>query len=374
MISYVAHLKSHGDFLSLTRKHEFSLPPSTWQLDNGTQVEVWDTGVIYFQPDCITDKDIALASAIHGNETAPIEICNSLIDKILNGTINLTQRVLFIFGNPPSINIGQRFVDENLNRLFSGSHSQGEGLVNQERERAKALEGYVERFFNSVEAGRYRCLYDLHTAIRGSKNEKFAIHPFIHGKKWKKSQFQLLQACGVSTFLLMNKPATTFSYFASNTFGADSFTVELGKVRPFGENDMSKFAAAEATFEALITDGDLNLAPFDADTFEFYDVHRTVDRTTEDFRLNFADDVVNFTPYPLGFVLANDGDIEHAVDTEGEAIIFPNAKVALGQRALLTVIPMDVSGKLQDQFKKISQKKPAKAGLKVGRNMFKSNP
>ena len=289
-----------------------------------------------------------MASAIHGNETAPIEICNSLIDKILNGTIALTQRVLFIFGNPPSINIGKRFADENLNRLFSGTHSQGEGLVNQERERAKALEGYVDRFFNSVEEGRYRCLYDLHTAIRGSKNEKFAIHPFIHGKKWKKSQFQLLQACGVSTFLLMNKPATTFSYFASNTFGADSFTVELGKVRPFGENDMSKFAAAEATFEALITDDDLNLAPFDVDSFEFYDVHRAVDRTTEDFRLNFADDVVNFTPYPLGFALANHGDIEHVVDTEGEAIIFPNAQVALGQRALLTVIPMDVEGKLQD--------------------------
>ena len=348
MISYVDHLKTHGDFLTLTRKNEFSLPPANWQLDNGTQVEVWDTGIIYFQPDCQTDKDIALSCAIHGNETAPIEICNSLIDKIIKGEISLTQRVLFIFGNPPAINIGKRFVEENMNRLFSGTHSKGEGLVNQERERAKAIEGYCERFFNSVEAGRYRALYDLHTAIRGSKNEKFAIYPYLHGNKWKKSQFSLLQACGVSTFLLMNAPATTFAYFASNSFGADSFTIELGKVRPFGENDMTRFAAAEATFESLITDGDLNLLPFDAADFEFYDVYRTVDRHTEDFRLNFADDVVNFTSYPLGFVLANDSGKEHVVDVEGEAIVFPNAKVALGQRALLTVIPMDVEGKLQD--------------------------
>ena len=348
MTSYVEHLKTHGDFLSLTRKNEVSLPPAKWQLNNGTQVEVWDTGVIYFEPKCQTTKDIVLSSAIHGNETAPIEICNELIDGLIKGEITLKQRVLFIFGNPAAMNIAKRFVEENLNRLFSGAHSQGEGLVNQERERAKALEGYVERFFTQVVQGRYRCHYDLHTAIRGSKNEKFAIYPFKHGQKWKKSQFELLHACGVSTFLMMNKPATTFSYFSSHRFGADAFTVELGKVRPFGENDRSKFAATAKTLAALLSDGDVDITPFDAGNFEFFDICRDINRTCDDFRLNFADDVVNFTAYPVGFVLAYDGDVAHRVEVDGEAVIFPNANVALGQRALLTVVPMDIGDHLQD--------------------------
>lgn len=339
-------LQQTGDFLSLTRDNESQLEAFSFTLDNGTKVEVWDTGVICFEPATPTTKDIVLSSAIHGNETAPIEICDDLIKNIINGELVINQRVLFIFGNPASINIGKRFVEENLNRLFSGAHSQEPGLVNPERQRAKALEQYVARFFTGVEEGRYRAHYDLHTAIRGSKNEKFAVYPFIHGQKWKKAQFELLRACGVGTFLMMNKPATTFSYFSSRIFDADSFTVELGKVRPFGENDMTKFASTKQTLTALISHEDLITEAFNEKDFQFFDVHRTIDRLNPDFSLNFADDVVNFSDFPLGFVLATDGEVEHVVDTPGEAIIFPNANVAIGQRALLTVIPMDISDNL----------------------------
>jgi succinylglutamate desuccinylase len=340
-------LQQSGDFLSITREHEWHLDAFSFTLDNGTNVQVWDTGVICFEPSTPGGKDIVLSSAVHGNETAPIEICDSLIKNIITQQLVLGHRVLFIFGNPASINFGDRFVEENLNRLFSGAHSDGPGLINKERKRAKVLETYVERFFTSVEAGRYRCHYDLHTAIRGSKNEKFAVYPFLNGGKWQKAQFELLLACGVNTFLLMTKPATTFSYFSSDSFGADSFTVELGKVRPFGENDMSKFAGTKNTLTALISGVDLPTKPFKSEDFCFYDVYRMVDRLTEDFSLNFSDDAENFTDFPIGYVLAEDGGKQHIVDTKGEAIIFPNAKVAIGQRALLTVIPLDIEGQVE---------------------------
>ena len=181
---YLETLKSTGDFLTLTRNNEFNLPASNFTLDNGTLVEVLDTGVIQFTPRCDTSKDIVLSSAVHGNETAPIEICDQLIQDIIQGKLALKQRVLFIFGNPKSINIAQRFVDENLNRLFNGAHTQG-ATDNPERVRAAKLEQYVTDFFTCVEEGRYRCHYDLHTAIRGSKNEKFAVYPFLNGKPWK---------------------------------------------------------------------------------------------------------------------------------------------------------------------------------------------
>ncbi|WP_018693296.1 succinylglutamate desuccinylase [Algicola sagamiensis] len=340
-------LRETGDFLTITRAHEWHLDPFSFHTKDRCQVSIWDTGVICIEPEEDLKKDIVLSCAVHGNETAPIEIVSELVQKAILGEIKLKQRVLFIFGNPASINIGQRFVEENMNRLFSGQHSEGPGLNNSERERAKKLEGYVARFFESVPKGRYRCHYDLHTAIRGSKNEKFAVYPFLHGKPWKKSQFEFMGACGVNTILLMKAPATTFSYFSSNSFGADSFTVELGKVRPFGENDMSRFVQVKQTLTQLIGESSIQAKPFDAQDFEIFEVYRTINKETEDFRLNFADDVDNFTGYSKGFVLAEDGDIQHIAEVDGEAIIFPNANVAIGQRALLTVIPTQVSEHLE---------------------------
>ena len=344
----------NGDFLTLTRQfpHQFGCQFS-FQVTSARQVinvSVLETGLICFEPnDQVTQKDIVLSSAVHGNETAPIEICAKLIQQLILGQLYLAERVLFIFGNPPSMNIAERFVEENMNRLFSGGHSldqgQGAGLINKERIRAKLLEDTVKDFFeqgSQLSDGRARSHYDLHTAIRGSKNDKFAVYPFRHGQPWKKEQLSFLQACGINTILLSHSPTTTFSYFSSNEFGADAFTVELGKVMPFGENDMGKFSQVEATLTAFISGNDILLKPFNESDFYIYEIHQTINRHYEKFTLNFADDVENFTDFPKGSVLAFDGEHSITTQVEGEAIIFPNADVAIGQRALLTVIPAKI--------------------------------
>ena len=241
--SYLEELKSTGDFLTLTRNNEFSLEPCAFTLTNGTDVTVHDTGIIEFQPAQQTNKDIVLSSAVHGNETAPIEICDQLIKSIVTEQLTLKQRVLFIYGNPKSINIGKRFVDENLNRLFNGHHTV-EGIAsNPERVRAKLLEDVVSDFFSRGNQDSERFHYDLHTAIRGSKNEKFAVYPFLHGKPWKKSQLQFLLSCGVNTVLMMKSAATTFSYYSSFVHGADSFTVELGQNLLNIKNSMQRISS-----------------------------------------------------------------------------------------------------------------------------------
>lgn len=333
-------LQKTGDFLSLTREHEWHLAPMSFTLGNGTQVDVLDTGVIKFTPNNYGDKDFVLSSAVHGNETAPIEICDDLIKQIIKQEITLSHRVLFIFGNPASINIAKRFVEENLNRLFSGAHSLGEGLINDERIRAKKLEHYVSDFFNEVGDERKRFHYDLHTAIRGSKNEKFAVYPFLNGKPWCKEQLSFLLSCGVNTVLMMKSAATTFSYFSSNEFNAHAFTIELGKVKPFGENNVASFAATKSTLTQLITQRSVEYPAFDFADFELFEVYRSINRTQEAFSFPFPDDEVNFTGFAKGALLATDGDTQYHAEVEGEAIIFPNAQVAFGQRALLTVIPL----------------------------------
>ena len=350
-----------GDFLQLTRSHEFSMASFSFDVvcsasSAKTKVSVLDTGIIVFEPlSNRSKKDIVLSSAIHGNETAPIEICNELIKQLVLGKLHLEHRTLFLFGNPASINIGQRFVEENLNRLFSGGHSkdqgQGTGLINKERHRALLLENTVRDFFisGSEQASLYtkkpveRYHYDLHTAIRGSKNDKFAVYPFRHNKAWIKSQLQFMLACGVNTILFSNSPTTTFSYFSSNEFNAHAFTVELGKVKPFGENKMENFADVKQCLTAIISGQPIDFKPYKKEDFSFFEIDQIINRNHQDFTLHFADDVENFTDFPINTVIATDGEIAIKTKKHGEAIIFPNANVAIGQRALLPVIPVDIN-------------------------------
>jgi succinylglutamate desuccinylase len=346
-------LLANGDFLHLTRSHELSMAEFDFEIvcTNSlakTKVSVLDTGIIIFEPLSFnSNKDIVLSSAVHGNETAPIEICNDLIRQVILGELHLEHRTLFLFGNPASINIGERFVEENLNRLFSGGHSQdqgqGAGLINKERHRALLLENTVTDFYNKGKGVRFH--YDLHTAIRGSKNDKFAVYPFRQNKPWVKEQLKFLLACDVNTILFSNSPTTTFSYFSSNEFGAHAFTVELGKVKPFGENDMASFAGVKASLTSLISGQALALKEYNKDNFSFFEIDQIINRQDQNFKLHFAEDAVNFTDFPIGTVIATDGANEVKTKKQGEAIIFPNANVAIGQRALLTVIPVEIEPK-----------------------------
>ena len=370
-----AQLQKTGDFLQLTRSHEVSMAAFNFEVECTTnsstaKVSVLDTGIIIFEPLSHTSsKDIVLSSAVHGNETAPIEICNELIKLLILGELHLENRTLFLFGNPPAINIGQRFVQENLNRLFSGAHSQGcslseglgkgqdEALINQERHRALLLETTVKAFYESkgyenkdhgkgyTEDKSERFHYDLHTAIRGSKNDKFAVYPFRHNKPWVKEQLQFMLACGVNTILFSNSATTTFSYFSSNEFGAHAFTVELGKVKLFGENDMANFAGVRGSLKALISGQALTLAEYNKDNFSFFEIDQIIDRHHQKFTLHFANDVENFTDFPIGTVIATDGEQQITTKQLGEAIIFPNANVAIGERAMLTVVPVEITVK-----------------------------
>ena len=328
-----------GQFLTLSRRNPALFERAQqFTLANGTRVDISAPGIISFTVPATSQqtKRIILSCGVHGNETAPIEICDDLVKGILTGALTLAHDVLFLFGNLPAMDIAERFVEENMNRLFSGAHSKGKGLVNAERVRAKQLEEAVASFFEAGKGTRYH--YDLHTAIRASKNEKFAVYPYLHERVHSKGQLAFLAACGVKTILLSESSTTTFSYFSSYQFNAHAFTVELGKVRPFGQNDMSRFEDARQAITQLITQAEY--APtVDMNELDIYRVNQVINRNEEQFTLHFDDDTPNFTDYPKGTVLASEPGKEYIAEQDGEAIVFPNAKVAIGQRALLTVVP-----------------------------------
>lgn len=328
------------DFLALTLANPESLDDQFgFTLGDHTRVEVWDTGVIVFEPAQSEGKDIILSCGVHGNETAPIELCNTLITQLLQQEIIAKQRTLFLIGNPLAINNGSRIIDENMNRLFSGEHSNPPGLVNPERLRAKKLEVYVDRFFTAAAEDRQRIHYDLHTAMRASKHEKFAIYPYRPNRAYSGEQIMFLAASGVDAVLFHHEPTTTFSYFSSEQYSADAFTIELGKVCPMGQNDMTHFIAAQEMFMRLITAKPLALDTFAVDKVNLYQVCRVINKHYDDFEFTFSTDVENFRSFPRGFVLARQGGQEIKVEQEFEVIVFPNAKVPIGNRTLICLIP-----------------------------------
>ncbi|MFQ3236242.1 MAG: succinylglutamate desuccinylase [Paraglaciecola sp.] len=341
----VTQLIDSGQFLDLSRTQSDEFTQSlSFQLQNGTQVVIDGPGIIAFYPQSSGNKQIVLSCGIHGNETAPIEICDEFVQRILTEQLELRHRVLFIFGNLPAMDIAQRFVQENLNRLFCGAHNEPAQAVSYERTRAKQLEKAVADFYQqsppAAKSQRYH--YDLHTAIRASKNEKFAVYPHLHGEPHNKEQLQFLLACGINTVLLSGSSTTTFSYYSSVNFAAHAFTVELGKVKPFGQNDMSHFVQIQDSLQKLICGQNIKCKTFDNEDFFIYRVNQVIIKHQADFHLNFADDLPNFSVFAYNALLAQESGQQYRAQFDGEAVVFPNADVAVGQRALLTVVPTEV--------------------------------
>lgn len=368
-----------GDFIALTRQFEQGFVQTG--TDNKlsfkvkqARVSLLDAGVLLIEPEKIEPelvkgqlatpgKRIVISSGIHGNETAPIEIVQQLISDIIAQKIQVKHPTLLIMGNPVAMNIAKRFQTENLNRLFSGKHKEIAPCF--EKYRAERLENYVSDFFNAGAAKANNTAnntantdetnsskskvtnsskvtnyhYDLHTAIRNSKYEKFAIYPYQADKPWNKEQLSFMASCGVNTILFGHGPSGTFSYFSSANFAAHAFTVELGKVRPFGENNMANFQAMTNSLSALISDTPIPLKEFNNDDFNLFKALGDITKMSDDFRLFIGDKVSNFTDYPVDTLLSSDQGTEYRTTQLGESIVFPNADIGNGQRAALMIVP-----------------------------------
>jgi succinylglutamate desuccinylase len=150
---------------------------------------------------------------------------------IARGDLKPRARILFLFGNPEAMRKGERFVEQDVNRLFNGRHEQSSG---SEAMRAAELERW-RRVSSACRTARLH--YDLHTAIRGSKIEQFALYPWKEGRQHSRRELARLRAAGMEAVLLQNKPSITFSSYTYDKLGAEAFTLELGKARPFGQNE-----------------------------------------------------------------------------------------------------------------------------------------
>jgi succinylglutamate desuccinylase len=318
----IKHTMVHADDV-LEPKHEI--------LSAGTEVTFLDVGIIKFEPNTACDTSLVISCAVHGNETAPIEIISRIIDDLLEEEQKCGQRVLFVLGNPWSMNTATRFVDVNMNRLFCGDW-QHQDTALKEVKRAAKIEAYVANFFaeEPVTVNK-RMHYDCHTAIRDSAREKFGVYPFVQGRTLPENQKAFLARADIQTVLLQQQESNTFSSFTSLKHNAQSFTLELGKVKPFGGNNLKHFVGIDYALRELVAGEALPEAP--KKPVDAFVVCHEIYKTSDDWQFFIEDSAANFSAYNEGFTVWQDGEQSYQVQNAEEFIVFPNPNVPVGQRA-----------------------------------------
>ncbi len=312
------------------------VPTGEWTLALGTQFILHQRGLLEVIPAQISaqTKHIVISCGIHGDETAPMEIVDHIIDDILSGFLPLAQRCLFIIAHPQATCEHQRFLEQNLNRLFDDKTHP----LSLELSIANDLKQQVARFYQGSDE-RMRWHLDLHCAIRDSKHYTFAVSPKVRHPVRSRELIKFIENSHIDAVMFSNAPASTFSWFSAEHFSAQALTVELGRVARIGDNLLDKLVAFDLSLRDLISGSQSEHMPKKA---TMYRVSRTLVRLHEDFDFLFDDEVANFTSFKHGEVFGHDGDKPLMAKNEGEAIVFPNRNVAIGQRAALMVCPVKI--------------------------------
>ncbi len=282
-----------------------------------------------------------ISAGIHGNETAPLELLLGLASDLDNGCLTVGAPVLLAVGHPASIVAGKRYIDTNLNRLFTRPAVAGDGV---EHGRALQLMEAADAFWG-VHGGptppgdqRGTPLHlDLHTSIRDSKYPLFAVEPCADVTT-PASLWHILAGAGLQAVLSQHEHSPTFSHYSRAVHGIIAFTLELGRVAELGSNDLNPLAAAGDWLAARVAGVPAAQSPLDR--MAFFDVVMELFRYGDDFTLGFDAGVANFDVFQVGTLIARDSEAGDTIVADSPVhVVFPNARVERGARAALLARP-----------------------------------
>ena len=289
-------------------------------------------GLLQCTPKTAYRKTMVLSAGIHGNETAPIELLSRIISDLFAEHLKLAVRVLFVLGNPKAIRQGVRYLENDMNRMFCGAYQQL--AQDDETHRAAQLEQCTSEFFEQSQFEAQRYHYDLHTAIRASLLPVFALFPY-QTQPYDDFLIQSLNAADLDALVYHNAVGKTFTHFTAERCQAASSTLELGKAKPFGQNDLAEFASTDQVLRAVLSEQALPCRQ--KPSIRQFKVVDSVLKQSDDFQLQLRADAPNFSTFQKDEVIATQQAGNYVVDNQQVWILFPNPNVKMGLRAGLVL-------------------------------------
>jgi len=312
-------------------------------------------GMLHLQAPAAARWRLLISVGVHGNEVAPIEMLAPVLDALLQSPQSLQVDLFLVVGNPAALAVGKRFVDIDLNRLFSCParvHEIGSRVA--EAARADAIMRASAVFFKMESMPKWHL--DLHSTIRPSLHTRFAVVPENPEQSaWQPHQplIAWLGRAAMQAIVFNDLPATTFSAFTAREYSALSCTVELGQVGVSGANEMlpllqtqqaiarllrTKLPATGAAESSSAPAAAFGNPPVDGPLPVHYRVVQEIIKQGQDFHLNLASTAPNFTAIPAGCWIARDGATTISAGPLTEFAVFPNPEVQPGRRAALMVV------------------------------------
>ncbi|MES2932731.1 MAG: succinylglutamate desuccinylase [Pseudomonadota bacterium] len=308
----------------------------------GLAVQQPATGMMQIHPSAKSTpanltKRVLISVGVHGDETGPIEMLQQLLNQLLEQLAHtptlLAADLLLIVGNPAAIVQGRRYVDADLNRMFS----QERGDLGQAQEAGRAdqiMQAAQDFFAECAISGGQAWHLDLHSTIRPSHIATFAIVPTTIEQAAFDALCSWLGQAAVDAIILNPTNAATFSSFTASHCGASSATVELGQI---GQNNLNQLAPMRrALMRLLCSDPGGSGVRFNQP--QRFRVTQQIMKLSDAFAMKCNADIWNFTPLSRGTLIAQDGAHLYAVREAVEYILFPNPNVVIGQRAGLMVV------------------------------------
>lgn len=257
---------------------------------------------------------ITILGGLHGNETVGINSVQYLIRYALmgikNGTLNLG------IGNPEACKVGERYVEEDANRLF------GAGSNSIDGKRVQELEPYL---------AQSDLLIDLHSTLKDS--DPLLIIPKIH-HELSAVVGRLATptvVTGPGLWPPNGKPIESDLYCASH--GGLSITYEAG-----GPNCADPHLVTENVVRALqhlgVFDPKLQGTSYIKDTYTIPKIKHAKDYIVAGHEFEFVKDWQNWEKVKAGEVIAKQAGSTIAA-AQDSIILFPkpNARIVPGQQA-----------------------------------------